>query len=115
VGDRLVDGSDALVECRVHSPYESPGVFDVDVHVAHDDMPRFVVTGVMSEPGPNVVGLVLVTADQDRIEADCSSEAVALVPGAVWFRLSSCVVRRRDGEPLECDVAVTAIFEKCSP
>jgi hypothetical protein len=115
VGDRLVDGPDALVECRVHSPYGSPGVFDVDAHVALDGMPRFVVTGVMSEPGPNVVGLVLVTPDQDRIAADCSSDPVSLLPGAAWFRLSSCVVRRGDGEPLECDVAVTAIFENCSP
>jgi len=114
-GDRLVDGPDALVECRVHSPDESPGVFDVDVHVAHDDLPRLVVKGVMSEAGPNVVGLVLVTADQDRIEADCSGEAVALLSGAAWFRLSSCVVRRPDGERLQCDVAVTAIFEHCSP
>jgi hypothetical protein len=114
-GDRLVDGPDALVECRVHSSYESPGVFDVDGHVAHDDMPRFVVKGVMSQAGPNVVGLVLVTADQERIEADCSADVVALLSGAAWFRLSSCVVRRPNGEALECDLVVTAIFEKCSP
>lgn len=114
-GDRLVDGPDALVECRVHTPYESPGVFDVDVHVAHDDMPRLVVKGAMSEAGPNVVGLVLVTADRDRIEADCSAEGVVLVPGGVWFRLSSCAVRLPDDEPLACELAITAIFENCSP
>jgi hypothetical protein len=114
-GERLVDGPDALVDCRVHAPYETPGVFEIEVHVAHDDMPRFVVKGVMSEAAPNVVGLVLVTAEQDRIEADCSAEAVALVSGAAWLRLSSCAVRRPDGEPLECQLAATAILENCSP
>jgi hypothetical protein len=114
-GERLVDGPDALVNCRVRAPYESPWVFEVDVHVAHDDMPRFVVKGAMSSEGPNVLGLVLVTADRDRIEAECAGEALELVSGAVWFRLSSCEVRRPDGEPLACDLAVTAIFENCSP
>jgi hypothetical protein len=73
------------------------------------------VKGIMTEAGPNVVSLVLVTADQDRIEAECSGEAVVLLSGAAWFRLSSCVVHRPDGEALACDLAVTAIFENCSP
>jgi hypothetical protein len=113
-GDRLIDGEGTLIDCDVTARAEAPDVFDVDVSVDREELPRFLVIGAMSTTRSSVVSLALETPDGSEVEADCRSEVIAIASGAVWFELSGCAGRSSDAALLDCGIEVTALFENCS-
>jgi hypothetical protein len=111
LGERLIDGPEASVGCRVE-PLEER--FYVDLRIDHDALlPRFRARGSAGlERAELDVEVTLPAAP--ALSAQCEGELEVIVEGAVWIRALTCTAPSRDAQPLAaCALRGGVIFENC--
>jgi hypothetical protein len=112
-GNRVTDGDGVTVHCLIRASTASPDVFDVDLLLEHDALPRFTIMGSMSEGRMDLVTLHMATPDELPIEANCGAEVLAIRPGAVELSIPSCESPTDGGSIPGCRIEVVATFENC--
>jgi hypothetical protein len=112
-GNRVTDGDGVTVRCLIRARTDLPDVFDVDLLLEHDALPRFTIMGSMSEGRMALATLHIATPDGLPIDANCGAEVLTIRPGALSLSIPSCQARIDGGSVPGCSIEVVATFENC--
>jgi len=115
VGERLMDGMDASVDCRVESVGVEGGGFDIDLRLQHRSLPRFQLTGTVRAGSPGSVVIDLALPDADPLRAECTTQVEEIRAGAAWLGSLTCSEPFRASERLtSCALSGGVVFENCA-
>ena len=111
-GERLFDGTGALVSCRVAADVNGGDSFDIALELQHASLPRFELAGQLPSKGIGTVRLTAVLGDDIELEGQCETRIDTVLPGAVWLPSFSCTVVVAATLP-PCALGGGVIFEYC--
>jgi hypothetical protein len=116
-GERLVDGDDGLVECRVQEA--AAGQFNVSLNLTSGEIGALSIRGTASK-APNVDGTATIDIDFRttgfRLQQDgCTATVREALAGAVWLDDLSCPGLIDPSSPsISCTGTGGLIIENCS-
>lgn len=113
-GERVSDGEDVRLACRVQADAEGSQSFGVEVSLEHRELPRMYFTGEVVESVAVALRLDLALVEGDVWQASCSGVARVIRPGAAWLELGECRDVSRNGRPEACGVRMGVLLEDCA-
>ncbi len=113
-GDRIVDGGEHVVQCRVIPSPDIDGTFDLDLRLASGEIGNFHASGTGSDAG-GTLQVDFSTTQLSLSQEGCTISVDTVLLGAVWIRSLSCPSLHDSSSPgVSCVGNGGLIFENCS-
>jgi hypothetical protein len=119
-GERLKDGGEDLVECRV-SKGSAPGSFNVSYTVSRGEIGSYSASGVVMGPaqqgekGTGTLDVSFQTTQFSLGQESCIATVNQAIEGAIWISNLSCPTMKDENSPaIECVGTGGFIAENCS-
>jgi len=114
VGERLIDGANAGVACRVEPADVEVDAFDIDLRVQQGSSLRLQWNGTVRSGALGSVAVDVVLPEAS-LRAECTAQVDEMRAGAVWMGSLTCPEPLLGSAPLtSCALTGGVIFENCT-
>jgi len=114
LGERVVDGVGASIECRVAPLAGAEDTFELDLELSSGSILQFRATGVIGRTAPQSVNIELATSSESLTQTGCAATARQVLPGAVWLAFSCTALVDPSAPAILCRAQSSVLFENCA-